>query len=279
MPKQLEYYLNNLLDHLTYSRTMTTKKFSAITLRHPKNSMEIGCLDLRQTDLNLPKWIPRFSDLAQLIEVRETGFASITRSRVADETDFFGSYIVIDNARPELFLRRDFISKFVEQGTVHLVQVDRGVEYKGLDYQMQTSSNVLTIVMDEKQYRRFGLVAKKVISKKKTTCTRYQIDIDLNDQRIKKSNKYQDRLIATLRRLNPIKKLYFRYAASDCSGLSESEANDKCLEFFRYVINEYAMDGFQPVPLTGVSKFNQKIDRRWSNRSQRHPSLDLRMRG
>ena len=94
---------------------MTTRKITTIKLPHPSYSLDIGKLDIAQLsqtqndDLNLPEsFIPRFSDMAQIIEVRERG-QTLPRQIESRLKNLLGSFIVIKDARPELFLRRDFI--------------------------------------------------------------------------------------------------------------------------------------------------------------------------
>lgn len=239
---------------------------------------------------NKSSWIPKFSDTMQIVEVRQTG--STYPTQLAERMEHVtGSYIVIENARPELFLRRDFIKKFVHNGTVHLSQADRDEA----DYRICSINNELQITLNEKQYRRFGLIAKKIIPSKAKNTKQYLIACDLKDERIMKSNKYQDKLVQTFRRLSALRQLYFRFVPSTSTiaavaaaaaaaattttsnpavvDLSASEATSESLNFFKSVIIEYAVDGFQPVPLTGCSEQRQKIQRKWLNCSQLHPDL------
>lgn len=261
---------------------MTTRKFSAISLPYPKYSLEIGCFNLEGKDLDLAKYIPKFNNLTHVIEVKKTGSALMTKassSAAAIAQYLTGSYLVLENFRPELFLRRDFISKFVNTGTIYFGQNDS--IGKDLDYEIQTSTrNRMLIKMNERQYRRFGMIAKKVVSNKSTGCKYYRIEIDLKDERIMKSNKYQDKMVETLKRLKPSDKIYFKYkSTSDVGsslGTTQEEADDnKCLDYFKYIIDEYEKDGFKPVPLTNCYKLERKIVKSWTNYSQLHPNLNL----
>lgn len=298
-------------------------------------------------DVNLPSTcLPRFSQLAQVIEVRKPGFMLPSRALGANIKDFLGSYCIIENARPELFIRRDFLSKFVDKGTIHVAQLSDQL-YDGGDanadsagpnappqtsqaaawpaqgatqsaatqssYQLTTTkNNVLIITMDSKQYHRFGLVATKVVvpmqqrprpsagrpfrnngatkgsknkgTRQSTTGSNsashqvlYRIEIDLKDERIMTSNKYQDKLMQTFRRLNSINKLYFRFIPdkSKLLGLSQAAAQELSLEYFNYVIEEYKLDGCKPIPLTRCSLGQQRILNNFVNRSQLHPPLGV----
>lgn len=261
---------------------MTTRKFSAVSLPYPKYSFEIGCFNLKEKDLDLAEWIPKFNSLAHVIEVKKTDSAMVSKvhsSKAAIIKHLTGSYLMLEKFRPELLLRRDFISKFVNTGRIHLAQdMDKDLD---LDYEIQTSSrNRILIKMNERQYRRFGLIAKKVISDKSTGSKHYQIEIDLKDERILKSNKYQDKMVETLKRLKPLDRIYFKYTSDNHDGdesplNSQEEDDNKCLEFFKYVIDEYEKDGFKPVPLKGCCKLLRKIVREWTNYSQLHPDLEL----
>lgn len=249
---------------------MTTKNFTALKLPYPNYCLEVGYLDLRQNDCNLYKWIPRFSELAQTIEVRKT--CSIDPNNICSmANEITGSYVVIRDVRPELFLRRDFIAEFVETGTVHLTQSGSSL-LSPSGYQIGTSGNILAITMNEKQYRRFGMIAKKVISNKIAGKV-YRVEVDLRDDRIKRSNKYQDKLVQTFRRLKSLDRVYFRYEPN--GSMSDRSANEKSLAFFNFVINEYAIDGYKPVPLSKCSLVERKLERRWLNCSQLHPPLRL----
>lgn len=305
---------------------MTTRKFSATDLHHPRYSLELGRLSIRskeqreqkqtadngaatngadEDDVNLSSTcLPRFSQLAQVIEVKKPGLT--LPGRVSSNIkDFLGSYCVIENARPELFVRRDFISKFVDKGTIHVSHLSdhQGVTVGAATvvgtkqstcgaivggYKLATSNNVMTITMNAKQYHRFGLLAKKVISlsttgprrKSKRSSKRaddlYIIEIHLRDERIKKNNKYQDRLVSALRRLTPINKVYFRFIPDKSKlELTTATADELSLEFFNHVIEEYALDGCQPVPLTKCTKDGQRVERNFVNYSQLHPELGL----
>lgn len=333
---------------------MTTKNFSATDLPHPRYSLELGRFSIKlkardgelrerpqkqildngtgtssahdkggDGDINLPSTcLPRFSQLAQVIEVKRPGLT--LPGRVGSNIrDFLGSYCVIENARPELFLRRDFISKFVDNGTIHISSLsdhqestfepmrlptingscgsddnaaniavdDIGIaNSRAKTYKLATKNNVMTITMGAKQYHRFGLVAKKVISlsqagPRKKANRRivkndgdqlYVVEICLLEEKLKKSNKYQDKLIAALRRLNPVNKVYFRFIPDKSKlDITETAANELSLEFFNNVIKEYELDGCKPVPLTNCSIDGQKVERNWVNYSQLHPELCL----
>lgn len=258
---------------------MTTRKFSAISLAYPRYALGLGSLNLSQKDLNLAKWIPRFNNLVHVIEVKKTGSLLIsggdTSADIFDPREFIGSHLIIEKFRLELLLRRDFLSKFINKGTVHLVQDYTKIPNEQSTYKIQTSdNNVVTITMNEFQYRRFGLVAKKVLQPSKATgCKYYQIEIDLKDERLVKSNKFQDRQIQILSRLEALDRVYFRFVPHVDNS---QEPNNECLEFFNFVIDEYAKDGFKPVPLTSCYKRNQTIVKRWTNYSQIHPELSLK---
>lgn len=246
---------------------MTTKNFSAITLPQPKCSIQVGNILIDCNQLNKSAWIPKFSDTIQIVEARQTG--STYPSQLAKQMkSVIGSYIIIDNVRPELFLRRDFIKRFVHNGTVHLSQANKDEA----DYRICSINNELQITLNEKQYRRFGLVAKKTISSRAKNTKHYLITADLKDKRIIESNKYQDKLVQTFRRLGALRQVYFRFVPSSTE-ISISEATSDSLNYFYCVKNEYAVDGFQPVPLTGCSEVRQKIHRKWLNCSQLHPDL------
>ena len=288
---------------------MTTKNFSAIKLPHPRYKLEVGKFNLypstrqelvieKQQSLGreqaitdnvdsnpdnveeqqVTRLLPRYIHKAHVIEVKEPGY-TIPGCFGSHIKNFLGSHVVITDARPELFLRRDFIRKFVERGRVFVSHIpdDSNPGYK----LTITADSRMLITMNAKQYRRFGLVAKKVISLAaenfgtKEKC--YRVEINLRDERIMKNNRYQDKLVNLLRRLSPINKVYFRFIPEDksASSLSISEANELSVEFFKYVIEEYALDGCQPVPLTNCSAISQKIERHKLNCSQLHPRLDL----
>lgn len=234
---------------------MTTKNFSSLKLPYPKYP-RLNCLNLNEQEYNLK---PRLFDRVQIIEARRS--SPVKREIVPFESDL----ILIENCRPELFLRRDFIRKFVDNGKIHIFQLG---DEESTSYRMYTSNkNVLSFNMNEIQYRRFGMIASKVIKTK--TAKRYRIDIDLKNEKIKTSNKCQDRLVMYLRRLSSIDKIYFRFEPN------ESGAN-KSLDFFRYVIDEYATDGFQPVPLTGCLEVSQRIEQSWTRSSQPIPDFNMK---
>lgn len=266
---------------------MTTRKFSAISLPYPKYSLEVGCFNLNEKDLDLAEWVPKFNVLTHVIEVKKTGSALSSRGQPSIvEQHLTGSYLMIENFRPELLLRRDFISQFVKSGKIYLAQDNSGSSSssstrKDLYYEIQTSNNNrILITMNEEQYRRFGLIAKKVISNKSTGRKHYRIEIDLKDERISKSNKYQDKLVETLKRLKPLDRVYLKFVSNNLEGdksrmTTEDDDDNKCLNFFKYVIDEYEKDGFKPVPLTNCCKLERKVVREWTNYSQLHPDLSL----
>jgi len=227
-----------------------------------------------------PSCLPRMSQSAHFIEVKESGHT--IPGRVGPHIkEFLGSYVLIENFRPELFLRRDFIKKFVKTGKILVSHVPG--DTNNLDYRLSISKdNVMMLYMNSWQYRRFGLVAKKVIQLAAelhgTNEKCYLIEIDLNDDRLLKNNKYQDKMMNLLRRLSCINKIYFRFVPDEKSangGLSISAANELSVEFFEYVIEEYALDGCEPVPLTKCSAVCQRIERHWFNGAQLHPNLDI----
>lgn len=266
---------------------MTTRKFSAISLPYPKYSLEIGCFNLNEKDLDLAKWIPKFNVLTHVIEAKKTGSALLSKSQPSIAKQYLtGSYLMIENFRPELLLRRDFIRQFVNFGKIYLAQDNSGSSSScctgnNLYYEIQTSNNNrIIITMNEKQYRRFGLIAKRVISNKSTGRKQYRIEIDLKDERILKSNKYQDKLVETLKRLKPLDRVYLKFVSNLDNDVksrmtNEDDDDNKCLNFFKYVIDEYEKDGFKPVPLTNCCKLERKIVREWTNYSQRHPDFNL----
>lgn len=258
--------------NLDQCSTMTTTKISSISLPKPNYNLQIGCLELGNDKFESRQWIPRFSHLAQLIEVRKTGTTS--PNQISDDwRKLVYPSLVIENARPELFVRRDFISSFVDTGSIHVVTEPSNV--RPSNYQIYVSGHILSIILDEKQYRRFGLVAKKVVRTPTNKKKIYRIDIDLRDARIKNNNKYQDRLVRALRRLEALGKVYFRYVATDRAKTGDCQANQSCLDFFNHVIEEYALDGFKPVPLTACSTTTTKLEKKWLNFSQVHPPLEL----
>lgn len=262
---------------------MTTKKVSCIKLPKPKYSLELGYLDVHDSN-NIPGWIPRFSNLAQIIEVRHTG-----RPGTNLEDELIYPFILIHNCLPELFVRRDFISKFVHTGEVYLVNDSKC-------YQMHTKNNKMILTMSQKQYQRFGLIGKRLPTQSSGESI-YRVELDLQDERIINSNKFQYKLIVSLRRLEPSKRVYFRYIpnsnmntttnsntstnnnayiSDDNDQHHQKAANELSMEFFKYVIKEYQIDGYQPIPLTDCSLISQNIERRWQNYYQSHPNLDLR---
>lgn len=273
---------------------MTTRKFSTIKLPYPKYSLNVGKFNLTnleqqkqqllercQNNDNLDRehtsflpstCLPRITHLTQLVEVKKAGHASLedTESRLKKS---LGSYLLIENARPELFIRRDFIAKFVDKGVIHLSHVHGDDQHPG--YRLSTRDNILIITMNAKQYHRFGLVAKKVKRRYGKDRVSYKVEIDLKNELIKTSNKYQDKLMLVLKRLNSINKIYFRFDPSKSTDISVAAANELSADYFNYVINEYAQDGCQPVPLTGCRKICQTIQKSWLNCSQLHPRLNL----
>jgi len=249
---------------------MTTKNFSATKLPQPSYQFELGLLNLGLRDPHLSSWIPRSSHIAQVIEVRRTG-CTTQKIHGCKIDDITCSLVVIEDARLELFLRRDFISRFVERGTIHLMQDTKSS--KLFQLKIHTSNNVLHMTMSGKLYRRFGLVGKKIRESKVEEM--YRVEVDLTDERIKKSNKFQDKLVEVFKRLEPINKLYFRFVPDRSCKIANAAANEESLDFFRYVIDEYARDGFRPVPLTACSIVEQRLHRSWLNCSQRHPALGM----
>lgn len=237
---------------------MTTKTLNVIKLPQPHYSLQL--------ETNEPH---AFSHIAQLIEVRKTGTTSPNQIDL-NAKDLIGSSIEICNARPELFIRRDFISRFIDRGTVFIVS-DRSTKYQ----LVSRGSNVLSIVLDGKQYRRFGIVAKRVISNERKQAKLYKIEVDLKDNKIITSNKFQDKLVQTLKRLDSLEKVYVRFIPNEKSGLSQDEATKLCLEYLNMVIAEYAIDGFKPVPLTSCQLLEAKSEKNWINFSQPHPALGL----
>lgn len=253
---------------------MSTKKISTISLPTPNYSLEVGSLNVNSDKPNSPQWIPRFSHLAQIVEVRRTGF-TLPNQIGSRWKHLICPALVIENVNPELFLRRDFISKFVDTGAVHIVNDSHDVKVSS--YEMYTKNNILTIILNEKQYRRFGLIAKK-FSKSPTSHTKmYRVEVDLGDERIKSSNKYQDSLVQAMRRLNTLAKVYFRYVPREEAScqLGDVSADTLCLDYLKFVIDEYAIDGFKPVPLTGCFPMSQRLEKSWLNCSQVHPPLEL----
>ena len=124
------------------------------------------------------------------------------------------------------------------------------------------------------------MIAKKVLIDKSTCCKFYRIEIDLRDERLKKSNKFLDKMVKLLQKLNSVDKIYFRFVPdrNSCSSstlMSIAAANKLSCEFFKHVIEEYAFDGCLPVPLANCSIISQRIERSWLNCSQLHPNLDL----
>lgn len=257
---------------------MTTKNFSSISLPRPKCSLQVGNMLIEPNQPNKSSWIPKFSDIIQIVEVRQTGSTQLNML-VKQMKHVIGSYIVINDVRPELFLRRDFIKKFVHSGTVHLTQATRDES----DYRICSIDNQLQITLNEKQYRRFGLIGKKISNNKaKRGASHYLITCDLKDKRLINSNSYHDKLVQTFKRLGALMQVYFRFVpniSATNANMSISEATSESLYFFNYVIHEYATDGFLPVPLTGCSEVRQKIDKKWLNCSQLHPDLSLTTTG
>lgn len=292
---------------------MTTRKFSALKLPHPRYSLEVGKFNLGisrqekrpgessqkpqelsdddandrlQRKFHMPPFcLPRFSYFAHVIEVKEPGYTIPGRVGLHIR-NFLGSHVVIQNARPELFLRRDFISNFVLKGRIFIMHMPSD---SNPDYKLSISvDNVMCISMNARQYRRFGLVAKRVVSlapemygsKEKS----YRVEIDLKDERLLKNNKYQDKMMSKLRRLSCINEIYFRFVPYPCdksaspaisNDLPIASANELSVEYFKYVIEEYALDGCEPVPLTGCSAVCQRIERHWLSSAQLHPRLDV----
>lgn len=252
---------------------MTTKKISSLKLPIPNYGLDIGYINIDENKPDCTQWIPSFSHLTQLIEVRETGCTNPNQISESWKTLIYPS-IVIEDARPELFLRRDFISKFVDTGSIYISNDLSGKKVPV--YQMCAKGKVLSITLNEKQYRRFGLVAKKVNRTPHNPVKTYRVDVSLDDVRIKNSNKYQDKLVQAMKRLEPVGKIYFRYIPKDRVEQYESKYSEICLDYFQSVIDEYAMDGFKPVPLTRCSLSHQKLERNWINCSQSHPDLSLK---
>lgn len=250
---------------------MTTRNFSPISLPHTCHTLTLGTIDLRKENLRLESWLPDFSKGAQLIEVSKEG--QIVYGKELDNArKLTTNYLNIDLVRPELFLRRDFIKKFIQNGRVHLVSYREGAPY----HLSITNDNILTILLTEEQYRRFGLITHKVISKPKQNIKLYKIEIDLKNAKILDSNKFQDKMIQTLRRLEPIRQVYFRFVPDDAfNELSDKtkSAMEICSEFFHYVIEEYAIDGFKPIPLAGCSLASSRVTRKWTNYAQPMPVL------
>lgn len=216
-----------------------------------------------QTKLN--KFITESSNVIQLVDVKE----SLAFSKAPKLSSILGSYIILKDVRPELFLRRDFISKFVEKGLINLSQAHGGHQYG-----ICSSNNAICIRLDGAQYRRFGIIAERLMSASDSSTRYYEIKVDLKDARIQKSNKFQDRLVEKFRRLPPLRELYFSFRPRGTNSQSSDE-NNNSLEFFEFVIDEYARDGFKPVPLSSCTKVNRKIEKTWARRSQICPSLEL----
>lgn len=271
---------------------MTTKKFTPNKLPYPKYTLELGQFDLTQTqDLSLGFNRPIFFDHVHYVEARKEGNFVPGLGRASLE-QLITTSVVLEQVRPELFLRRDFIAKFVDRGKIYLTtqEIDVADKLEPWYYLNSSGNNVLTIAMNEKQYRRFGLVAKRIAKYGRNSAKMYKIEIDLRDERIKKSNKFQDKLVKILKRLNPVNKVYFRWQLDE---LAQSLNGQNCnyatvkvepntdytesepLDFFNYVIKEYAIDGFKPIPLGQCYLSSQKIKRSWTNYHQPYP--DLRM--
>ena len=147
----------------------TTNCITAAVQTQPKYSVRVARVSNLQADgdcdskadLKLP--VPQFSQLCQLIEVRKCGSAFPRQiDHRLNQTGFLSTHIIINNCRPELFLRRDFIKQFVLTGQVCLAQLSGG-------YHLTAKNNVLLITLNAKQYRRFGLIAKRVLKSKNDT--------------------------------------------------------------------------------------------------------------
>lgn len=258
---------------------MTTKEFSSIALPYPKYHVEVGCFEVghQDNDAFLPQVIPSFCYNIQLVEVKKSTLN--LSHKISPLEDLIGSCVCIENANLELFIRRDFIKSFVLTGKVYLWH-DQGasIESSG-SYKISCTNNVMVILMDEHQYARFGLIGKRLNKKRgKRQKTLYQVEVDLREEKILKSNKYQDRLLACFKRLPNINKLYFRWSPCNNSCIStdiDLEANNrKAMEFFESIIDEYNKYSFTPLPLTGCIELRQKLERKWTNRSQLYPFID-----
>lgn len=261
---------------------MASRKFNAFRLPYPVYRNEIGSLSIDESQddkkenvkkvRRRPGWVPRFSHLIQVVEVSESRLAT-SAQLFPNVDDLITEHIVVHDARPELFVRRDFITKFIDNGHIHIATHPSSL--RGNSYRVHTENNVMVITMNEKQYRRFGIIAKKETVKKSTGSKVYRIEVDLKDSRLVKSNKFQDNLISKLRLLDAIKRLYVRYVPHVSE--EHAKATDRCREFLDYVIDEYAADGFKPVPLSGYTVEKQKLARKWVNFEQHRPEQDLRI--
>lgn len=214
---------------------------------------------------------PGYHDTIQMIEVEKE---SSNTKKDFDYKQLDGSYICLKHVRPELFIRRDFINDFVLKGKVYLVQDNNLSKTTNSDdnYYIIINNNVLCIILSGHLYRRFGLIGQKICKDKKSDI--YEVKIDLKDERIIRSNKYQDKLVSTLRRLEPINKVFLRWTLHN-SDNNLGETENLILEYFNNVIEEYRLDGFKPIPLDSCFKIEQKLERTWINRSQLHPPLSL----
>lgn len=257
---------------------MSIRKIQVTALPYPVYTLQIGSLSLNLSHdydpSHIKTWVPRFTSVAQVVEVYRRGNANhCSLGNILDR--MLSSYLIIEGARPELFLRRDFIQNFVKKGQVHATSSEIGDSYK-----LSIVDNTLNLQLTDVQYRRFGLTAGKVISHPDTKVQSYRISIDLNDDRILNSNKFQDKMVQTLRRLDPLRRLHFRFHPMKRQLFNDKTSVDKqgdgCLEYFQYVIAEYDADGLKPVPLTACMEANQTISRKWTNYSQPKPShVDL----
>lgn len=258
---------------------MSIRNIQVTALPYPVHTLQIGSIRLDLSDdhdsVQLRSWVPRFTKVAQVVEVYGRGSADYeSHNEIVD--DMLGNYLIIENARPELFVRRDFIKDFVKKGHVHVLTDDE-IE---APYELLIDDRTMSILLTDRQYRRFGLTTGKPITHNDSRAQTFKVDIDLSDDRILKSNKFQDKLVEKLRRLEPIKRVYFRFdPRSEDSKRIESGVDNSCvncMDFFRYVLDEYAADGMKPVPLTGCSEASQKLSRKWTNYSQPKPSsVDL----
>lgn len=213
--------------------------------------------------------LPGYHDTIQIVDV-ETESTNISRNFNYKELD--GSYICLKHVRPELFIRRDFIKDFILGGKVFLVQdknCPRAINLND-NYNMIIKNNILYLILSGHQYRRFGLIGQKIGKNKKSDC--YEVKLDLQDGRIMRSNKFHDKLVLALRRLNAVAKVYLRWCPNDNN---VSKPDELTLNYFNHVIEEYKLDGFKPIPLEFCFKVEQKLERTWINRSQVHPALSM----
>lgn len=226
------------------------------------------------------KWIPNCVHTIQAFDINSSFKPNLS--------DYFtDQYVVIKKVRPELFLRRDFIEKFVLKDNVYMTSSTNRTtsEHAGNagaadrkkvvstsasnkdnvlfpnnqinmshSYSLNCAGNaMLTLIMDEFVYHRFGLQSKRKVTDKSSNSVKHHVTIDLKDTRLLNSNKYHDKVVQALKRLCALDSVNFR--------TTDPAANEKALEFFTYVKHEYERDGFKPIPLSACRLVRSVVEK------------------